>query len=116
MPRVQDDGLGLGRVGVRVRVAQDEPTWSEALEMMAEFGWILGLCGAGSDQAVEHALAIGVGLQPTNASGSGVRERAIVEVHWVLRGHDDPNPKKPELASSAQPVVVSLLELPDAVA
>ena len=50
----------------------------ELLEACADVGLV--------DDAVNHAFAVGVGLQSAQAPDAGVAEGSIVEVHWVLRG------------------------------
>src|SRR5512145_3488185 len=73
-------------------VAHQEPTGSQVLNHPPEFGRALTV-RARRRQAVEHAVAVRVGLQAPNTPEPRVAQGTIIEVHWVLRSHDDPNPK-----------------------
>ena len=78
--RVHEDGTPRG-----VCVAHDEPAGSELPEDAAEVG-----VGGGAPRVVaepfDDARAIGIGLQASERPEARVGERAIVEVHRVLRG------------------------------
>ena len=69
------------------RIANHEPALHGARERGSS-----GAIGADARaQPVDRARAVGVGLKTTNAPQAGVAERAIVEVHRVLRGDHDPD-------------------------
>ncbi len=48
-------------------------------------------------EAVEDPCAIGVGLKATDAPDAGVRERAVIEVHRVLRRDHDAHAERARL-------------------
>ena len=84
-PRLHQD-----RSRRRVRVPDEEPPGGELAQRARSalcgrrrrrLGLVLG-------EAVEDAVAVGVGLQAAEGPEAGVRQRAVVEVHGVLRGDE----------------------------
>ena len=83
-----------------MRVAHEKPPLLELLQHRRQRLWRLGLLraeAARAREALDHTRAIGVGLQAPDAPRARVAERAVVEVHRVLRGDDDAHAERARL-------------------